>query len=345
MPAPTRQRVVVADDSGLMRRVVTRALEAEGFEVVGAARDGDEALELCQRLRPAAMTLDLAMPGLDGIGVLRALRGGDRPTGDDVPVVVVSAFSPAHGARAVDALAEGAFDLVAKPSTGDPLSAFVSELGDKVRAAAASKRPRPGRDGETAHPVARPVPGTARAVVIASSTGGPRALAHLLPRLPGRLGAGTLIVQHMPAGFTTSLAARLDRASPLTVREAAGDETLDPTVALLAPGGWHLRLGADRATLSDAPAIGALRPRADLTINDVAQRYGERTLLVVLTGMGRDGLDGAHEVRRRGGRILVEAQSSCTVYGMPRAIAQAGLADAVLDLGDLPAAIVAEAGS
>jgi two-component system chemotaxis response regulator CheB len=187
---------------------------------------------------------------------------------------------------------------------------------------------------------------TARAVVIASSTGGPRALAELMPKLPARLGAGTLMVQHMPAGFTASLAQRLDRSSKLTIKEAAGGELLDPSVALLAPGGSHLRLVDGRkARLSDAPAIGALRPRADLTIQDVAEAYGERTLLVVLTGMGRDGLDAARIVKKRGGRILVEAESSCTVYGMPRAIAEAGLADAILDLRDLPAAIAQEAGA
>jgi two-component system chemotaxis response regulator CheB len=358
MPVATRKRVVVADDSGLMRRVVSHALENEGFEVVGAAANGDEALDLCQRLRPNAMTLDLAMPGLDGMGVLRALQ---KPGATDVPVVVVSAFSPSHGARAVDALAEGAFDLVAKPATGEPLSTFVSELGDKVRAAAASHRPkfgaRPATNGHAVRrrpqppraSVGRPAPAasrTARAVVIASSTGGPRALAELMPKLPARLGAGTLMVQHMPAGFTASLAQRLDRSSKLTIKEAAGGELLDPSVALLAPGGSHLRLVEGRkARLSDAPAIGALRPRADLTIQDVAEAFGERTLLVVLTGMGRDGLDAARIVKKRGGRILVEAESSCTVYGMPRAIAEAGLADAILDLRDLPAAIAQEAGS
>ncbi|HWV86132.1 MAG TPA: chemotaxis-specific protein-glutamate methyltransferase CheB [Capillimicrobium sp.] len=363
MSAAPRPRVVVADDSGLMRRVVTHALQDEGIEVIGAAADGDEALELCQRLRPDAMTLDLAMPGLDGMGVLRALKDPSRPPAANVPVVVVSAFSPAHGARAVDALAEGAFDLVAKPATGEPLSTFVTQLGEKVRAAAASRRGAVNGNG-AAHagrvrraPVAlpprrgavRPKPGgprTGRLVVIASSTGGPRALADLMPQLPARLGAGTLMVQHMPAGFTASLAQRLDRASKLTIKEAAGNELIDPGVALLAPGGSHLRLvEGRRAKLSDAPAIGALRPRADLTIQDAAAAFGERTLLVVLTGMGRDGLDGAREVKRRGGRVLVEAESSCTVYGMPRAIAEAGLADAVLDLRDLPRAIIQEAGA
>ncbi len=347
MSVATRKRIVVADDSGLMRRVVASALEREGFEVVGAAADGDEALALCQRHRPDAMTLDLAMPGLDGMGVLRALRNRTHPPATEVPVVVVSAFSPAHGARAVDALAEGAFDLVAKPAAGEALATFVTQLGDKVRAAAASSaRPRAAaRRAAVAHP--RPVvrSATARAVVIASSTGGPRALAELMPRLPGRLGAGAVIVQHMPAGFTASLAQRLDRGSRLTIREANGGEPLDPTVALLAPGGSHLRLDGRRTRLSDAPPIGALRPRADLTITDVTEAFAERTLLVVLTGMGRDGLDGAREVKRRGGRVLVEAESSATVYGMPRAIAEAGLADAVLDLRDLPLAIAQEAGA
>ena len=133
MTAAPPTRVVVADDSGLMRRVLTHALTDAGFDVVGQAKDGDEALELCRRLRPDTMTLDLHMPGMDGIGVLRELR---RPGAPSIPVIVVSAFSPAHGARAVDALSEGAFDLVAKPGAGDALSTFVAELAEKVRAAA-----------------------------------------------------------------------------------------------------------------------------------------------------------------------------------------------------------------
>ena len=146
-------RVVVADDSGLMRRVLTHALSDAGFEVVGQAKDGDEALELCRRLRPDTMTLDLHMPGMDGIGVLRELK---RPGAPSIPVIVVSAFSPAHGARAVDALSEGAFDLVAKPGAGDALSAFVAELSDKVRAAAGSLRRRIGRPVPA--PAAKPAP-------------------------------------------------------------------------------------------------------------------------------------------------------------------------------------------
>jgi two-component system, chemotaxis family, protein-glutamate methylesterase/glutaminase len=347
---PSAPRIVVADDSSFMRTLLSGALGAAGFDVVGTACDGDEALEQCAKLRPDAMTLDLAMPGLDGIGVLRALRGAGAPA---VPVIVVSAFSPAHGARAVDALAEGAFDLVPKPALGEPFETFVQGLGDKLRVAAAGGHLRSSNGARavsngnvpTARAVAPPrAARTRRAVVIATSTGGPRALARLVPALPAQLGEGTLIVQHMPEGFTNSLAARLDRESLLTVREAAPGDRLERGTALIAPGGRHLRIGSERrARLSDEPAIGGLRPRADLTIADVATTFGEHTLLVVLTGMGRDGADGARAIREAGGRVLCEAEESCTVYGMPRAVAEAGLADAVMPLDDLAAAIALEA--
>lgn len=341
-PAP---RVVVADDSALMRTIVAKSLESAGVEIVGAARDGDEALALCERERPDVLTLDLAMPGLDGLGVLRALRARQGPS---IPVVVVSAFSPAQGARAVDALAEGAFDLVPKP-VGGQIDAFKDALTTKVRLAVSARlglarastqqwHPQPGDDRpRRSHSVAR-------VVVIATSTGGPRALATLIPKLPAELGVGTLIVQHMPAGFTASLAARLDQASRLTVREATEGERLEPDTVLLAPGGRHLRLtGQGRTELSDEPAVGGLRPRADLLIADAAAVYGPRLLLVVLTGMGNDGLRGAAEVRCRGGRVLAEAEDTCTVYGMPRAIVEGGLADDVVRLDRLADAIAAEA--
>jgi two-component system chemotaxis response regulator CheB len=346
---PKPSRILVADDSTFMRRVLTQALGDAGFDVVGEAADGDEALARYRELRPDAMTLDLAMPGMDGIGVLRALRG-ERSS---LPVVVVSAFSPAHGARAVDALAEGAFDLVAKPVFGEPLEQFVAALREKVTAAAASVSTIVAPTGKRVPLSAAPAVARLRArrapaafkkvVLIATSTGGPRALARLIPALPSPLGAGGMIIQHMPEGFTASLAERLDRSSKLKVVEATGGETLAPDTLLLAAGGRHLRLGDDGvARLSDEAAIGGLRPRADLTIADAAKLFGDRLLLVVMTGMGKDGLDGAREVRARGGRILAEAESSCTVYGMPRAIVEARLADVVVPLSELAGAIAAE---
>ncbi len=348
-------RVVVADDSRLMRRMLSDALRRNGFDVVAQAQDGDEALAHCREHRPDALTLDLAMPGLDGMGVLRALNGDARDV--RVPVVVVSAFSPAQGVRAVDALAEGAFDLVPKPALGEPFGVFAGELSRKVQAAAASA-PRVRRRGaapagpataplqrRASHPRPRTA-GTAsgaRPVIIACSTGGPKALARLVPKLPGTLGAGGYIVQHMPPGFTGSLAARLDASSQLRVREAVDGDVLRPDTLLMAPGGSHIHVGDDRrARLTDEPVEGGLCPRADLTIVDAARLYGPRLVLVVMTGMGRDGLAGAQEVRRHGGTILVEHESTCTVYGMPRAIAEAGLADEVLPLDALPAAIAQE---
>jgi two-component system chemotaxis response regulator CheB len=359
MTTTTKPRVVVADDSALMRRIVSNVLSKGGIDVVGAAKDGDEALALCEQAKPDAMTLDLAMPGLGGIDVLKALK---RRGGPAIPVVVVSAFSPAHGAYAVDALAEGAFELVPKPSGQADVGAFEQNLLTKILVATKTRRlgahlrsavtgtaadprrsPAPAANGHAPAPrVRRARTGAAHALLIATSTGGPRALAQLIPGLPSPLGLGTMIVQHMPAGFTASLAARLDRSSPLSVREAEGGESLEAGVALIAPGGRHLRLTpTGQMALTDEAPLGGLRPRADLLIEDAAAKWGDRLTLVVLTGMGNDGLRGAKEVRRTGGRILVEAEQTCTVYGMPRAVIEAGLADEVLPLDQMAAAIAA----
>ena len=271
----------------------------------------------CQRHGPDAMTLDLAMPGLDGIGVLRALRAGGRPP---IPVVVVSAFSPAHGARAVDALAEGAFDLVAKPGRGRGARAtFVAELADKVRAAArhgprrrvrpAARAAAPRRAGRAA-PAAPAAPrrraaapsGPSRSSSSPPRPAARRALAELIPQLPAPLGAGTVIVQHMPPGFTASLAARLDaRLAAERRRGRRPARRSTPTRSLLAPGGAHLRLDAERRVApvrrrADRRPAPARRPRRSRTPRKL---YGRRLLLVVLTGMGNDGLDGAEAVKRR----------------------------------------------
>lgn len=345
----TSPRVVVTDDSTLMRRVLADGLAELGLTVVGQAGSGEEALSLCERLAPDVLTLDLAMPGMDGVAVLRALRASRSP----IPVVVVSSFT--NGARAVEALAEGAVELVAKPEPGDSLPQFLRDLAGKLRIAAAARVDRTvGRAGTAANghrarwgggrPGAQRA--TKRAVVIACSTGGPKALADVVPKLPAQVGEGMLIVQHMPAGFTASLAERLDRMSAIRVSEARDGLALDPGAAYLAPGGAHLRLTpAKRTSISSEEPIGGLRPRADLTIRDSAAAYGERLLLVVLTGMGSDGVEGAAEVKRRGGRVICEAESSCVVYGMPRAVVEAGLADLVVPLCEMSEAIAGEAGS
>lgn len=321
-----------------MRRLLATALSAHGCEVTGVAEDGEQALALCAEQRPDVLTLDLAMPGINGLDVLRSLKA----SGSSIPVVVVSAFSPAFGVRAIDTLAEGAFELVAKPSVGEPIDEFIADLREKVKLASYAARSRKtGTGGPVALTPARPpTTFTKRAVLIACSTGGPRALATIMPQLPTPLGKGTVIVQHMPRGFTGSLAQRLDGSAKLSVREAEHGARIEPSTALLAPGGSHLRVDTGGAVrITDEPAIGGLRPRADLTIEDAARVYADALVLVVLTGMGKDGLSGADLVKSHGGVVLAEAESTCTVYGMPRAVVEAGLADDVVALPNLPAAI------
>ncbi|MFN0154591.1 MAG: chemotaxis-specific protein-glutamate methyltransferase CheB [Gaiella sp.] len=345
MSGATSPRVVVAADSRLMRRMLVNGLVREDMDVVGEASDGDEALALCRELSPDALSLDLAMPGTDGLVVLRTLRDASSP----IPVVVVSAFSPVQGARAVDALAEGAVDLVAKPAAGGPFDQFARDLASKLRAAASSRVRRAVKTSPAApaHPAhgRRAGTGTLRRVVIACSTGGPRALAEVLPGLPERVGDGVLIVQHMPPGFTGSLAARLDRASAVSVREAKDGDRLDAGAALIAPGGKHVRIGSDGTLrVTDDEPVGGLKPRADLAIVDAAETFGPELLLVVLTGMGRDATEGAEHVKRREGTVIAESEQTCTVYGMPRSVIEAGLADHVLPLDEIADAIAREAG-
>jgi two-component system, chemotaxis family, protein-glutamate methylesterase/glutaminase len=338
----TGPRVLVCDDSPLLRRVLVDMLTDGGMTVVGEARDGVELVEMAVALGPDVVTLDVEMPRRDGLEGLRELMGV-RPT----PVVMVSSLTGAGTAQTTAALAAGAIDAVEKPAlrlSPGGWGATRDELVCRVRAAASARVPALGRP-RPAIPAGRPASrargGPGDLVVIATSTGGPRALHAVLPRLPSPLGAGVLIVQHMPVGFTRSLAAHLDAASALSVREAAPSDDIRPDTALLAPGGSHLEVaGHGRARLSQAPPVGALRPRADVTIRSAASHYGARTTLVVLTGMGEDGLDGARAVAAAGGTVLVEAESSCVVWGMPRAVQEAGLADAVIPLEAMPIAIV-----
>lgn len=335
-------RVLVCDDSALMRKVVSDLLIEGGCEVVGFSRDGADLVEAVRRLRPQVVTLDVEMPRMNGLQALKRLMA-EAPT----PVVMLSSLTGQGARETVEALASGAADAMQKPSTRlDPpaWNAAREQLLAKVRGAASARVDRLVTPPKP--PARTPITFGGRAaagdtlVVIATSTGGPRALAEVVPRLPSPLGAGVLIVQHMPVGFTASLAERLDNASALTVREARANDRIEPGTALLAPGGSHLEVSGMGATrLSSAPAIGGLRPRADITLETAARVYGRRVLCVVLTGMGHDGLEGAKAVVREGGRVLAEDESTCVVWGMPRAVTEAGLTEAVFPLDAIPMAI------
>lgn len=339
-------RVVIVDNSATLRQLLADGLRDRGLEIVGAASDGRDALRVIEQTRPDVVSLDYMMPELDGLGVLRGLR--DR--GLAVPTVIVTSVQGVAAERAVEMLTEGAVEVVPKPLPGASPAAFLDELREQLELAAHARvKPHPHEIVGRRPPERRRIPGTRRlarrrVVVIAASTGGPQALRCILGSLPNRIGTGTIIVQHMPARFTPRLAVRLDSDSLLNVREAAEGDRLNSSNALLAPGGLHLRIANGTVTLTTEPPIGGLRPRADVTIADAAKAYGKDVMLIVLTGMGRDGLQGARLVKSHGGIVVAESEDSAVVYGMPRAIVEAGLADAVLPSIRIADAIEQEAG-
>jgi two-component system chemotaxis response regulator CheB len=369
-----RARVLIVDDSALMRQMIRRTLEEAGLEVVGTARDGVEAIERAAELRPDVVTLDVEMPRLDGLGALERMMA-ERP----VPVVMCSSLTDAGAGATMRALELGAVDFVQKPGPGVPFEEIAGELGRKVLAAA-SARVRPLVPRHVAGPAAPPgqgpsarraegrqerppggvvqgrpvgpwasterrrgvVAGRGRLIVIASSTGGPNALFQTLAELPGDLPAGVVVVQHMPAGFTRSLAQRLDERSALRVREAASGDLPEPGLVLVAPGDRHLELDeAGKVRITDGAREHGVRPAADVTLRSAVKGFSGALDLVVLTGMGSDGTAGARYVKAVGGRVVVEAESTAVVWGMPRAVAEAGLADAVVPLREIAGWIVA----
>ncbi len=336
-------RVLVVDDSAFARKVLRETLAAApGIEVVDIARDGLEALEKIAMLRPDVVTLDLTMPGLDGVGVMAALPH------DDPPRVVLVSVSGRDNAQCVEALQMGAVELVQKPTAlaTDRLYTLGEALVRAVRAAA-SARPRLPTLAASPATVA---PGARRAdvVVVGTSTGGPQALARLLPALPADLPVPVAVALHIPAGYTEALAQRLDAAAQLTVVEADGEVPLRPGLAVLARGGCHLRLTRRQAAVVAAVEHGSVhlpyRPSVDLLFESAAAAFGARVLGVVLTGMGDDGLRGARAIRAAGGEVIAESESSCIVDGMPRSVREAGLANDEAPLERMAEAIVRRLG-
>ena len=317
-------RVLVVDDSAFARKVLRETLSVStDLEVVGVARDGLEALEKISELKPDVVTLDLVMPNLDGIGVLRALP----PVG--APRVVVVSISDGNSVLGIEALQMGAVDIVQKPTAlaTDRLYEMSAELVAKVIAAGAS-RPRIG-EPPVARPIQRRAAGRTRLVVIGASTGGPQALTRLLTALPAGLPCGIAIALHIPAGYTEALARRLDEACAVHVVEASDGAELLPGEVMIARGGNHLRLRAQGrrfvAELDHTPVLSGFCPSVDVLFQSAAEAGGASVLGVVLTGMGNDGVEGARAIAQARGRTLTEAEESCVVYGMPRAVVEAEL--------------------
>ena len=345
-------RVLVVDDSALVRRLVTTALrEAPDLEVVGVAADGVEAVEQVDALEPDVVTLDIEMPRLDGLGALTEIRER-HPR---LPVIMFSTLTERGAAATLEALSRGASDYVTKPSnTGriaDGITAIRDQLVPRIRALVGMRKLAPAgvRTGVRRPPVTAPplraAVGRPEVLLVGCSTGGPDALARLLPKLPADLGVPVLVVQHMPPVFTTMLAERLDRSSALAVREAADGDPVRAGEVLIAPGDHHVRLcsaaGSVRVALDQGPQENFCRPAVDVLFRSAAQVYGGRALATVLTGMGQDGLEGARLLADAGATIMAQDEETSVVWGMPGAVATAGLAHDVLPLDQLPARIVA----
>lgn len=338
-------RVLVVDDSAFVRKVVKQMLSrSPSIEVVGTARDGDDALEQVDRLAPDVITLDLVMPGRNGVEFLRA-QNLRRP----VPVVICS-IAHESGAMALEALEAGAVEFVQKPTAlaTDRVYEIAEELIAKVIAASGSSLRR-----SSSSPPA-PLAFTSLAatkrrgtdvVVLGISTGGPQGLRQVIPRLPVDFPVPIVMVLHMPVGYTAMYARRLDEISALEVVEVGEGHVLRPGVVWLAPAGRHLTFvrsseSTVQAHLDLHPRDTQHRPAVDVLFTSAAEVFGSRVLGVVMTGMGSDGLLGAAHIKAQGGRIVTEAESSCVVYGMPRAVVEAALSDRSAALDDMANAIM-----
>lgn len=342
MIATKRIRVLVVDDSLFMRAAIAKTLANGPFEIVGQAKDGNEALAQITKLSPDVVTMDFNMPGMNGADTVRALMQ-KKPT----PVVMFSAHTKQGARETFDALSAGAVDFVTKPAgeVSVDLSKIAEELSRKLQAAATS-RPRasspaiqiPKRDSAPAIPRTTLPGALPRVCVIAISTGGPAALSEVIPSLPADLRLAVVVVQHMPAGFTAALAERLHAASRVAVREAQHGDRLLAGAVLIAPGDRHLEFDdAGMCILTDGALVNGCRPAADVTMLSAVKVFGRRTLGVVMTGMGKDGAAGALAIKKAQGKTAAQDAETSVIYGMPKAAVEAGAIDEICALGDIAA--------
>jgi two-component system chemotaxis response regulator CheB len=346
-------RVLVVDDTVTYRKILSDMLgELPGVTVVGAAANGKIALDKIAQFKPDLVTLDLEMPDMDGLEVLRRLRA----SGSDAGVIMLSAFTAASADATLAALKAGAFDFVLKPSGGtlqENSNRLRTMLGTKLRAFARQRGVHQLLAGvpSAPSPPPRPAmpprdlgPAVVEAVLIGVSTGGPKALTEMLPRLPAELPVPVLIVQHMPPLFTRSLADDLNNRCRLRVAEAQAGQTVETGHILIAPGGRQMGIhrNEDRVEvyIADDPPENSCRPSVDYLFRSAVEVYGRNLLGVIMTGMGNDGTAGCQLLKQRGGRMIAQDEASCVVFGMPREPIARGLVDVVAPLDRIAAEIV-----
>jgi len=341
-------RVLVVDDSALMRKVIPQMLASdEAIEVVGTAMDGTFCLKKIEDLQPNVVTLDLEMPGMNGIDTLKEIMR-HHP----VPVIVVSSHSTEGASVTMKALGLGAFDFVPKPKDASAhMAETARELIAKVKAAAECRlKPRMATAiaPKPEKPSAAPTGSPTKVVGIGVSTGGPQALEYLLSQLPGNFPGAIAIVQHMPDGFTDMFARRLDELSPLRVKEAQSGDALQPGRVLICPGSRHMKVKrlplGDVVVLSDDARVNGHRPSVDVLLRSVAEEFHNQAVGVLMTGMGDDGAEGLGVVKKEGGMTIAQSEESCVVYGMPKAAIERGYALRVVGLDVLGATLQAICG-
>ncbi|MFH1577802.1 MAG: chemotaxis response regulator protein-glutamate methylesterase [Candidatus Omnitrophota bacterium] len=343
-------RVLIVDDSLLMRKIISDILLSDPqFEIVDKARNGKEVMDKVLKFNPDVITLDVNLPLLDGLSVLKEVME-TKPT----RVIMLSAYTRQGAAATMKALELGAVDFIAKPS--GEVSADLQELKQaiiaKIKIAAQIDFKRflsTLKHPVTAASESKVISGEIKKlVVIGASTGGPRAILQIMEQIPANLPAAFLIVQHMPEGFTLSFAERISWESRIKTKEAEDGDIVMANKAYVAPAGFHATLkkiwtdkGAGlKIKLNHNPPVHFVRPSIDVLMSSAAEVYGSNTIGVVLTGMGKDGLGGAGKIKQVGGRIIVQDEATSVVWGMPRVIVEAGLADYVLPLSQIPAAII-----
>ncbi|WP_027363361.1 protein-glutamate methylesterase/protein-glutamine glutaminase [Desulfotruncus alcoholivorax] len=352
-------KVLVVDDSALMRRIVTRMLEMQSdIQVVDTAVDGEDAIRKVKLHRPDVVTMDVEMPGLNGVETVKRLMQ-QCP----VPVIMLSAYTMEGTSVTMEALAAGAVDFVPKPTKAGDAEKMAADLTRKIRVARRASIGRCQADpAESRVSDYKPKPKTGATifdtddkiasskielVVIGSSTGGPAALQTLLPSLPANFPCGVIVVQHIPVGFSGPMSEHLNRKCKMEVKHAGHGDRVMPGRVLVAPAGYdlYLRKYGDRLSVAldkgNKPVPpGGFRPSVDVVMNSAAEVVGNNTLAVLLTGMGRDGARGMLAIRRRGGRTIAQDESTCVVYGMPRAAAELDAAEKILPLHQIAAEII-----
>lgn len=352
-----KKKILVVDDSAFMRRVISDIINSDNrCEVIGTAKNGKEGLELVSSLNPDVITLDVQMPIMNGLEMLKALNA-TKPT----PVIMLSTLMEEGGKETIEALELGAYDFVKKPDNIFKVNSddIKTELIEKIQQAAESGKRALTKykpfvqKSVTERKLVIPLTKSAKVnnlVVIGTSTGGPRALQYVLPYLPVNINGGIVIVQHMPPGFTKSLSDRLNQLSQITVKEAEDNDVIENGKAYIAPGDKHLEVKEDKngqlfIKLTDDPPKGGHKPAVNVMLSSVSDIKSRKLVGVIMTGMGSDGMEGMLEVKsKQKMHIIAQNEETCVVYGMPKSVVDKGIADEVVPLEKISESIIKQSG-